>query len=637
MTTLRHVLTPFQLDLLEDELSRAELAYLDLETQTDREEGESHEDWHPSSRITALGVSLTEGQSWVVPLAHPRAEWRGEWREVAKRLFEAMPGRIAAHNGKFDVRWAYTTTGVDLTEHLAWDTMIAAYVLDENEPKGLKHLAVERLGVPDWSEEIDVRYTDREPWEKVAEYLGRDTDYGLRLMRLQREDLADEPGLARVYALLMLPVARALLRIERNGLMLDEPTAHLRLAETEARITQIEDGLLEHVSEELRERYCLKHYKRQPPRPVRPSWAPTSKFFQAFMEESGAPIFERTPAGKPSWSAGVMQRLARDYPFVDAILEHRGLVKDTGYLRSWIAKTVDGRLHPTLKPAHVTTGRLSSENPNAQQVSRHLKSAFVAPEGWAFLQADYAQIELRIAAQLAHEERMIEAFLRGEDLHRVMASTIVSRPPEFVTKDERQNAKAANFGFLYGMGAQKFVDYARDEYGLFYSLEDAQELRYLFFQTWPRLESWHEEQRLTAHTHGYVRSPLGRRRRLPDLQSNLGGKVAAAERQAVNAPVQSFASDLMLLALIELDRHPSPYRRVVGTVHDSLLAEVRKDHLTSELSRIGAAMLYPRTRELFGVEMAVPLEVEFLLGHSWGDPEPRVAVVSTNPQPLLDG
>lgn len=641
MTRLRHVETPFQLDLLEEELRGAEVVYFDLETQTDREEGESHEDWHPSSRITAAGFSVTEGQSWVVPLSHPHAEWRNDWRAVAERLFKALEGaRLAAHNAKFDLRWVHTTTGVDLIDRLWWDTMIAAYILDENEPKGLKHLARTELGVPDWSEEIDARYTDRYPWKEVADYLGRDTDYGLRLLARQREALEDEPGLARVYKLLMLPVARALLRIERNGLLLDEPTTHLRLAETEAAITATEDRLLAEVSPELAETYCWKHYKRQPPKPVRPSWAPTSKFFQAFMEESGAPILERTPAGKPSWSESVMQRLAVEhgYAWVEDILHYRHLVKDTGYLRSWIAKTTDeGRLHPTLKPAHVTTGRLSSENPNAQQVSRHLKSCFIAPDDSWFLQADYAQIELRIAAQLAHEEAMIRAFLEGRDLHRVMAANITGLAESAVSGSERQRAKAANFGFLYGMGAQKFVDYARDQYGLSYDLEEAQMIRRVFFETWPRLEAWHEEQRRTAHTHGWVRSPLGRRRRLPELTSKVGGKVAAAERQAVNAPVQSTASDLMLLSLIQLDKRPSEHRRIVGTVHDSLLAEVRRGHLQSELKAISHAMLYPPTPQWFGFTLTVPLEVEFVIGRSWGDPEPRVVTVSTNPQPLLDG
>lgn len=335
-----------------------------------------------------------------------------------------------------------------------------------------------------------------------------------------------------------------------------------------------------------------------------------------------------------------MKRIAStgEYPYIDDLLRARKLGKDVGYLKSWREKSDDrGYLHPTFKPAHVATGRLSSENPNAQQVSRHLKECFPAPDGWWFVQADYAQVELRIAAMLARERNMIEAFTRGDDLHTIMAAIINGIDPSEVTKAQRQAAKAVNFGFLYGMGARKFVDYAFDEYGIIFTIDEAKRIRRLFFETWPRLGEWHEEQRITAHTQGYVRSPLGRRRRLPDLRSDLNGKVAAAERQAINAPVQSFASDMMLLAIITLDQQPSEHRRGVGTVHDSGLYYIREGHLKEELAAIGDAMLHPPVKRLFGCEITVPLEVEFEIGRSWGGTPEHIVTVATNPQPLLDG
>ena len=636
MTVIYDVRKPWHLDVLEDELLSSSCIYFDLETTNDGKVDEAHEDWHSHSRITTASFTVRAGQSYTVPLSHPEAEWSEDWRDIAARIFTSMKrAKLAAHNGKFDIRWVYSTTGVDLVDQFSWDTMVAAYVEDETEPKDLESLAKRDLGVADWKHtKIDSRRTEQYPWELVKEYAAYDTDYGWQLMELQRERLRDEPGLARIYGLLMMPVCRALLRIERNGLLLDPEVTAARLTEATEAITATEDHLLEtYVGPGLEEVFCWKRYKTKEDVRVRPSWSPNSKFFHAFMEDVGAPILERTAKkGTPSYDESVMKRISAmgGHPYIDSILEARKLGKDVGYLKGWLAKRDEtDRLHPTLKPAHVTTGRLSSSNPNAQQVSRHLKDCFVSPEGWWFVQADYAQVELRIAAQLAHEEEMLQAFRDGKDLHRIMAAKIAGIETHQVTKEQRQAAKAVNFGFLYGMGARKFVEYALDEYGLVVSLAEAQKIRRVFFETWPRLHEWHEEQRLTGHTQGYVRSPIGRRRRLPDLNSHLQGFVAAAERMAVNAPVQSFASDLMLLSLITLDRTPSDDRKVVGTVHDSLLAEIRGGCVKAELKTIADAMLHPPVGQ-FGAKLTVPLEVEFLIGKSWGDPDPKVVVVSNN-------
>lgn len=646
MTEIRDVTTEFQLDLLEDEIRRADFVYFDLETTNDGKPDEAHEDWHPHSRITTASFTVRAGESWTIALSHPEGTWSdhtetggprrdGGWVEVAKRLFAAMQGRkVGAHNGKFDVRWVHTMTGVDLVDDLTRDTMVMAYVLDENEPKDLEHLAKEYLGVEDWKHTaIDSRRTEKYPWELVREYASKDTDYGFQLIEPLLDRLREEPILGRIYGLLMMPVVKSLLRVERTGLFVDEPRTVQRLAEAEAEALGIEDKMLaQYVSDALKEAFCWKHYKRKPSVQLRPSWSPNSKFFHAFMEDMETPVIERTgKTGKPSYAEGVMKRLAStgNYPYIDDLLRQRKLTKDIGYLNGWLAKRDEqGWLHPTFKPAHVTTGRLSSSNPNAQQVSRHLKDCFTAPEGWWFVQADYAQVELRIAAMLAEEEAMLQAFRDGKDLHRIMAARIAGCEPHQVTKDQRQAAKAVNFGFLYGMGAKGFVDYAFDEYEVIFTIEEAAKIRRIFFETWPRLAEWHEEQRRTAHTQGYVRSPIGRRRRLPDLSSKLGGKVAAAERQAINAPVQSFASDLMLLSLITLDRAPSPHRRTCGTVHDSGLHYVRKGHVKEEIHAIGNAMLYPPAERLFGARLTVPLAVEFQIGTSWGDEDPVIVEVS---------
>ena len=646
MTFIKDVNHPAKLEVLLEEIAAADFVYFDLETLNDSAAEDAHEDWHPHSRITAASFTVRPGQAFVVPLSHPEGVWAdhvhggmrrdGGWVEVMTRLAKAMKGtRLGAHNGKFDVRWIHSVTGVDLVDDLAWDTMVSAYVLDENLPKGLEAVAKAELGVEDWKHtQINARRTESYPWSLVSEYASKDTDYGFQLVDVHRERLKEEPGLARVYGLLMMPVVRSLIRVERTGLYVEEGRTERRLAEALASIEETEDDLLaRYVSPELKEAFCWKHYKTKPSVPVRPSWSPNSKFFHAFMEDIGAPIIERTATtGAPSYNESVMKRIAStgEHPYIDAMLTARRLGKDVGYLRSWLAKRDDENyLHPTFKPAHVTTGRLSSSNPNAQQISSHLKDCYVAPHGWWFVQADYAQVELRIAAQIAHEEDMLQAFRDGKDLHRIMAAKIAGIEPHQVTKAQRQAAKAVNFGFLYGMGAKKFVEYAFDEYGVIFTVAEASRIRALFFSTWPRLKAWHEEQKMMAHTQGYVRSPIGRRRRLPDLRSPMQGFVAAAERQAVNAPVQSYASDLMLLSLITLDRNPSEHRRTCGTVHDSGLHYLREGHVKDEVQAIANAMLYPPVERLFGAKLTVPLEVEFQIGRSWGDPDPHVVTIST--------
>jgi DNA polymerase-1 len=264
-------------------------------------------------------------------------------------------------------------------------------------------------------------------------------------------------------------------------------------------------------------------------------------------------------------------------------------------------------------------------------VSRHLKQCFAAPDGWYFVQADYSQVEVRIIAQLSGDKNLINLYREGRDVYREVAAHVYGIPVDQVTKEQRNRNKPVVLGFMFSMEARGFVDYARDTFGMTYTVEEAATLRRYFFDLFPGLREFHDQQRRAAHTHGYVRSAIGRRRRLPDLDSDLGGKVAAAERQAINAPVQSLASDLMLSSLITLDRDPSPDLKVVGTVHDSLLAEVRAGQVREEVDRISRAMLYPPVKQWFGVDLTVPLEVEFLIGTSWGDTSPKVVVVKSQP------
>lgn len=641
--TLHHILRPDGLPLFLRALAKADTVVFDLETMSDRK---PNEDWHTHSRIVSAAFSMEPGTVYVLAGSHPAGNWMGDYTSAMHLAAKAMRGkRIAGHNLKYDVRWMQSVTGVDLRPLMWWDTMIAQHVLDENEPKGLKHLGEVHLGVKPWAD-VDLGRSEEEPWDDLATYNAKDTDATLRLIPIQRALLAEDPSQARLYKLLMMPAAKALMTLERTGMLVDRPALAARQKELTALISEKEEYLWEeHTPPDLKDRYCdptLRMYAGLDGRveiaapKLRPTWSPNGTFFKDFMEANGAPVIQTTKkTGKPSWAEGVMKRVASmgDYPFVDEVLDLRHLTKEqTAFVTPWLEMLSDrDRLHPTFNPANVTTGRLSAQNPNPQQIGRNLKQHFVAPEGWLVVQADYAQIELRIAAEIAQDEAMLSAFRRGDDLHRLMAAQIAEVAPEEVTPEQRQQAKACNFGFLYGMGARKFVDYAFTEYGVTFTQEGAEAVRDLFFRTWAGLAPWHEKQRRLAFSKGYVRSPLGRRRRLPDIYSGDSFLASQAERQAINAPIQSYASDLMLLATIGVvDEVSSEIVRPFCTVHDSLIFYARRGRVKEAIRAVADQMLHPPVTRLFGAPpLSVPLAVDFEIGRAWKDPD-SVAVTLDN-------
>jgi DNA polymerase-1 len=250
-----------------------------------------------------------------------------------------------------------------------------------------------------------------------------------------------------------------------------------------------------------------------------------------------------------------------------------------------------------------------------------IRSILGAPPGWTFLQADFSQVELRIAAMLAGERRMLRQYAAGEDIHMIRAVRMTGRPADKVTKEERKKAKAVNFGYIYGMGAKKFVTYAFDNYGIEVSLEEAEADREGFFGDYPALRPWHERQRRLANRYQRVQSPIGRVRHLTDVLSLDRGVRGEAERQAINSPVQSFASDLMLIALIRLHRAMNPERcLVVGTVHDSILFQVRDEFVDKYAKAIKAVMEdMDHVRSKYGADVTVPIVADIEVGTHWGE------------------
>jgi DNA polymerase-1 len=287
------------------------------------------------------------------------------------------------------------------------------------------------------------------------------------------------------------------------------------------------------------------------------------------------------------------------------------------------------RIHTNYKLFGTVTGRLSSEKPNLQQVPREgtMRTCFGAPPGYLFLEADYSQVELRIAAMLAHETTLLRIFATGGDPHLTTAAEISGLTPQQVLESDaaggtehRKKAKPVNFGFLYGMGEPKFITYARDNYGVVVSEEDAHEYREKYFRLYPKLLNWHDRQRRLVRRYGRVHSPIGRVRHLPDVFSGDKGVAAEAERQAINSPVQSLASDMMIMAMIRLSGMlRRPQALIVATVHDMIGFQIREDYIEEATPLIRSTMQDMRPlKKLFGANITVPIEVEIKVGTHWG-------------------
>jgi DNA polymerase-1 len=563
-----------------------------------------------------VSLSLTvepDEQTWVLPLAHPDGAWGHEWRDILRVLCNRLVStraRLVAHNAQFDLRWLGDAR---LFRQLEWDTMAVAHLLNENESKKLKVLAAPLMG-GDWG--IDVTNAASVPWFTLAHYNAQDTIATLRLYDQQRTVLDAHPKIAALWQNIVLPAARTLTATTHRGMLLDRDAAVEALSNArEARISA-QEGLLAVAAALGMDATGQDTYI---------SWEPTSHWFRQFTtrctDEGLLQVVEMTPAGQPSWRAGVLTRLARaGAPPAQAILDYRHHTKREQFIQSWLEEAdTHGRVHATFNIARTRTGRLSSSEPNLQQVARDLKPLWGAERGWSFVEIDYSQIELRIIAEMIHrtvlpDNPMMEAYQQGLDLHSMNATLVTGGAVEDVTKDQRQAGKAVGFGYCFGMGAVGFMQYAEESYNVLFTLDEARRVRNAYFDTWKGLGEWHDHQMRTARKQGYVTNLFGRRRRLPDVFSDDDRVASHAERQAINAPVQATASDLMLTALGRVEASlPTDQVRIVGTVHDSVLLEVRCDVGEEVVEQVCQLMLTSQ------VPITVPLEVDVSVGSRWGD------------------
>lgn len=646
---IRHVYTKPGLQALAGALQAAHGVSLDIETN-------GFDEYTPDSLIVSVAFTLwhegddAPSQVWTVPLAHPESPWLATWRKVVRWLWQSLRQvpHVVAHNGKFDARWLHEF-GAPVS--LTFDTMLAAHVLDENRPKGLKPLAQSLLGVTPWA--MDTRALSDQPLKKVLRYNALDTWWTAHLYFYFRKQLREQPRLARLVKLLLVPASNAFVGIERRGIWTDVPLMNSRAVQAAAELKAIDDELLGLV----------------PPAAVWPEGIKEPNFNASnfarwlLFEHLGLPVLQRGKdkddgsPGSPSMAESVMQTLQRDHPhrIIDLMLARTKWQKyssaffiayqeqvdhnDRIHTNFKLTGTVTGRLSSGKGDADKVTGRVQNRGVNLQQVPRDqfVRGIFGAPPGWVFVECDYSQVELRVAAHLAQEPTMLHLYNTGQDIHTTMAMRMTGKPASEVTKEERKKAKAVNFGFLYGMGKLKFIDTAWSNYGVVVNEQEAQAFRDAFFSQFPELLVWHQRQRRLVAKYHRVESPLGRVRHLPDIVSADRQVHNEAARQAINSPVQAFASDLTLLSLVHLDRtfkRRGYQARSVGTVHDAINFEMPATEAAEVVPLIRHTMENLPLEKLFGVHLTVPIVADAKMGTRWGDALEVPAEVSSSPQGL---
>lgn len=608
------------------------VASYDVETTiSDRDE------YAPDAAIISLALTLTDKQDkltcWGIPLYHPESPWREHWQTTLLGIagdLESVPKQVA-HNGKFDVRWL-KRFGVN--ERCTFDTMLAAHLINENRSKSLKNLARTELGVANWG--IDTKTLLDQPIRRVLKYNVLDTFYTQHLYLLYRRQLREQPRLLRIFKLLMMPALKILVESERRGIFVDQERLRIRAEQVKRTLDDIEDELLKYVPDS------------SPDFEGEVNFNPVTKFMQWWaFEHLKFPVVKRSKkTGRPSLDEEAMLilgsggdlRLPNGHPVIDLLMERSKWYKYHTSFFAPYAELVDenSRIHTTFKLHGTVTGRLSSgkedadkisgrrprRGVNLQQVPRDslVRGLFGAAPGFTFMEADFSQVELRVVAFVSREPQMIRLFQLGIDIHRATAIDVLRRDPK--DSEERKKAKAVNFGFVYGMGAPKFQHTAFMKYGLKLDIDECKQFRKAFFNKYEGLVEWHNKQRRLVHKYGRVVSPIGRVRHLPDIESKDESVRHEAERQAINSPVQSFASDMTTLSMILLDQefHRLGYEvHILGTVHDSVLLEVRDEIVPEVLPLVKKTMENLPLARKFGVYMDVPVKVDIKLGTHWGD------------------
>lgn len=548
-----------------------------------------------NDRITWIGVGLAKGldeplsKMLVYDASNP--EDLRKFRNVVRHIREEGT-RTVFQNGKFDTLFIEHVLGMKIPIHE--DIMLMGTAFDLVAEHGLKKMAQRYLGVSDW----DIKKKDKLSGDRhtVVPYLKFDLKYTWELFQYFSANMDGRS--TKIYKKLLLPAYRTYRDIERNGLYLDLEA----LKGVKKKYNQEEEKLLK----DLKSHHDI-------------NWNSSAQVAHALFDIEGMPVIARTGKGAPSTAADVLKDLSmRGYELPGMLMKYKdAATRNKMFLNRWAEDCYASRIHPNFNLTNVVSGRTSCNNPNLQQVPRtkDIRGLFCGAPGMILFEADYSQLELRIAAHYANEKTMLKIYQEEGDIHTETAKLFTNgRQP---TKEERNKAKAVNFGFLYGMMARKFVEYALNSYGQVFTLSEATHIRDLFFAKYSRLLPWHREQEELCEMQGGIFNLFGRFRKLPDIYSSNKWERAGAARRAINTPVQGSGSDLLISAVTQINKELKGVAWVGATVHDSIIGECKvedKDLVDATIRRI---MKHPKVLDDFGVTLRVPLDVDVGWG-PWG-------------------
>ena len=592
------LLTEADLNRWVEKLKQAKLFALD--TETDNLD-------YMAANLVGISFALENGEAAYLPLqldylGAPKTLEKTSALTLLKPVLENPAIQKVGQNFKYDLT-IFARNGIDV-QGVAFDTMLESYVLNSTGRHNMDDLAKRYLGHQTISfEEIAGKGKNQLtfnqiPLEQAAEYAAEDADVTMKLQQVLWEKLSKEPTLEKLFKEMELPLLGVLSRMERRGVLIDSDALFLQSNEIANRLSELEE-----------QAYVLAG------QPF--NLASTKQLQEILFDKLGLPVIQKTPKGAPSTNEEVLEELAFSNELPKVLVEHRGLSKLKSTYTDKLPQMVNpqtGRVHTSYHQAVTATGRLSSSDPNLQNIpirneeGRRIRQAFIAREGFTVVAADYSQIELRIMAHLSQDQGLINAFTQGKDIHRSTAAEIFGVALDEVTSEQRRNAKAINFGLIYGMSA----------FGLSRQLgigrADAQSYMDLYFKRYPGVQTFMHDIREKAKAQGYVETLFGRRLYLPDINSSNGMRRKAAERVAINAPMQGTAADIIKRAMIQLDQklQNDPDIAMIMQVHDELVFEVRSEKVAfySELIK---------TQMESAADLVVPLIVEVGQGTNWDE------------------
>lgn len=609
-------------------------------------------DWYnKDSYINCAGFYLpgthpeNDPEVWVLPI-RKAPTLPSEAQVKLLKWMESRKKKVTNQNWKFDSLWYHSKMGVSFyNEH---DTMLMHYNLDENSPHGLKENSRLFLNAPDYDLTTAEKKGNVEA-SKLFTYCGRDCYRTWKLRKLFRKELMRDKETRNIYDFLTMPASRMYEDIEREGHYVNLARRAEVKAELEVKLSDTQEALNKLLGKPI-------------------NWNSSKQVGEALYGTLGLTPTVFTDKGAPSSGEQALAELG-DHPIVKLLTDYRSHQKMLStYIDGWDEYMVGPYLYLGTKLHGTVTGRYSSR---LHQVPRDgiIRNLIEAPDGWTFVQADLSQAELRIVAITSGDPELIRCYQEGVDVHwrttigvlrmggnpkdlaiarRTVEVYFKQRgQPEMMPetvggilgvmeeighdacieinkhwKEKRKHSKGINFGYVYGMGAKKFCEYALVNYGWHVELRESSEIRDGFFGTYASLPNWHERQRQLVRMDGHVRSLSGRKRRLPGIWSADKGVQAEAERQAINAPVQGFIGDLKVMGMLSIYHNLQlPFKgerlRIKGEVHDSILLWVKTEHLDTMLPRIKRCMEHPEWLDMFNINLPVPIVADLEIG-TWG-------------------